>query len=507
MNRYLKRFEPPRVALALLLVCGAAAPHTSEAQTLYNGLGGIFAVTDSMRYVRGDVENAGELNLTSVPGGSATRLFIDEGNLINTGTGTWVAGQSTVLLLGVGTTSHTLSMNGASLYNVRLDNPAGTSLGSNATVTSALKLANGNLLTTEAFSLTLGPNGAVFGPAAGNQEDGTHYVKGSLLQQKAVTGTNDVNFGNMGFTLNPQGQSLTLAVDRRTGLKQQNYSYGRSRNFAGRESIDRIWRLSTPGAKDPAKPVNISLAWLADNDNDQNFDTALAQVWRSTNQGATWVREGVPQKGKSRQVTVATTHLNAWYTVSSTKAPMLTPEQLIFSAAPRQLDAVLSWSTTSKPENGWFVIDRSKDGQQWQEISRQPVAGQSWSPAASTAVDKGAGSLGQIVHYRLRQLGTDGMMRSSSTLQVRFDAPLAFNLDAYPVPMQDYLTLDLRTPTEGSMYLQLYDSNGRLVINRQEKAPAGSSRYQLQVRDLPLGMYTLRIRQGSNTVTRTIPRY
>ena len=46
MNRYLKRFEPPKAALALLLVCGASALHTSQAQGLYNGKGGLVALSD-----------------------------------------------------------------------------------------------------------------------------------------------------------------------------------------------------------------------------------------------------------------------------------------------------------------------------------------------------------------------------------------------------------------------------------------------------------------------------
>ena len=80
MNPYLKCFEPPQVALALMLVCGASALHTSQAQGLYNGKSGLVALTDSVRYVRGDVENAGEFDLTSAAGSSSNRLFIDDGN-------------------------------------------------------------------------------------------------------------------------------------------------------------------------------------------------------------------------------------------------------------------------------------------------------------------------------------------------------------------------------------------------------------------------------------------
>ena len=93
-----------------------------------------------------------------------------------------------------------------------------------------------------------------------------------------MRGTETVNFGNMGFGLTPNGQTLTLTVDRRTGLNQPNYSYGQSPAFASKQSIDRIWRLSTAEGQNPTKAVKLSLSWLADNDHGLDFGGALAQV-------------------------------------------------------------------------------------------------------------------------------------------------------------------------------------------------------------------------------------
>lgn len=505
MNRYLKRFEPPKVALALMVVCGATALHASQAQGLYNGQGGLIALTDSVRYVRGDVENAGEFDLTRTAGSSSNRLFIDEGSLLNTATGTWAAAKSTVVLMG--TAPHVLSMNGATLYNLRLDNPAGTTLGSDATVAAGLRLATGNLLTTAVYSLHLAPSATLLGPAPAGTEDDHHYVKGSLVQQQAVRGSETVNFGNMGFVLNPNGQALTLTVDRRTGLNQPNYSYAQSPAFAGKQSIDRIWRLSTADERNPTQQVKLSLSWLADNDHGLDFGGALAQVWRSPDQGHTWVKAGEPQSALARTVVVATTELNTWYTVSLNSAPVVAPlAQTLFSGTARSTDAVLTWSTTTKPRNGWYVIERSTDQQKWQEISRQVVASQRWSPAASTARDKDASQLGTTLFYRLRQLDTEGNSQLSKVLAVRFAGSTVFKLEAYPVPLQEYLTLDLTTAGTGPVQLDLYDMAGRVLIHREETATAGASRFQLDVRALASGVYTLQARQGDQRVTRLLKR-
>jgi len=505
MNRYLKSFEPPKVALALMLVCGAATSHTSQAQALYNGQGGLVALTDSVRYVRGDVENAGEFDLTSAAGSPSNRLFIDEGNLLNTANGTWIAAKSTVVLMGM--TPHVLSMNGATLYNLRLDNPAGTSLGSDVTVVAGLRLVNGNLLTTTAHSLRLAPGAMLLSNGLAGIEDDSHSVRGSLTQQQAMHGTDeDVNFGNMGFTLNPHGQDLTLTVDRRSGLDQLNYSYGESREFVGKKGIDRIWRLSTTGGRNPAKPVTLSLAWLAVNDHGLDFGTGLAQVWRSTNQGKTWAKEGEPRDASRHLVAVNTTQLNTWYTVSlSTKAAMLLA-QTTFTGTARSSDAVLTWSTTTKPSNGWYVIERSVDQQQWREINRQSVAAQQWSPAASTAIDKDAGKLATTLFYRLRQLDTNGSIGYSKVVTIKFAGPAVFKFEAYPIPLQEFLTLDLTTTDPGLVQIDLYDMTGRLVISRKENVMAGSSRFQLDVHALATGVYTLRAHQGNQYFTRMLKR-
>ena len=87
------------------------------------------------------------------------------------------------------------------MHNLRLNNTAETVLGSNATVDGALVLDQGHLKTTMALSMTLTPTGKVY------NETSAHYVQGSLRQTQTVAGSSPVDFGRMGFVLNPQGQT------------------------------------------------------------------------------------------------------------------------------------------------------------------------------------------------------------------------------------------------------------------------------------------------------------
>ncbi|WP_426061556.1 T9SS type A sorting domain-containing protein [Hymenobacter sp. B1770] len=89
---------------------------------------------------------------------------------------------------------------------------------------------------------------------------------------------------------------------------------------------------------------------------------------------------------------------------------------------------------------------------------------------------------------------------------VRFNKTIVFAVEAYPIPMQAYLTLDLVPPVVGPLQIELYDMTGRLVISQKEVAPLGASRYQVDVRALATGRYTLRTVQGSQQLTRKVLR-
>ncbi|GAC1597718.1 MAG: hypothetical protein NVS3B25_23010 [Hymenobacter sp.] len=506
---YFDSRRPARLAATLLLGSLGLASAT-HAQTLYNAQNAVLAVTDSVLYARGDAaglafENNGEFNQTATAP-ARPRLFLDEGDLLNTAGATWVQGLGTVVFNGASGTPRRLTLNSATLHNLRIDNPAagssagGVLLGSNGQVDGVVRMANGHLLTSTTYQLRLTPTGQVYG------ETNASYVKGSLVQQKTVSGgTATVDFGGMGFLVNPQGQGFTLEVDRRTGLNLLNYSYGQNPNFAASQGIDRIWRLKTQDATDA---VTFTMTWLTDNDHGLDFSSSLAQVWRSFNNGATWVREGSPQSGAGHSVTVSTKLVagEVWYTVSTVLVPL--PVVLTsFSATARELDAVLNWSTASEHNSAWFAIERSADGQNFIEISRKAAAGNSTSLRSYSATDLAAGRKAAAFYYRLHQIDADGTSNYSSVQYVRFDKTIVFAIEAYPVPMQAFLTLDLVAPTAGPLQIELYDMTGRLVIRQQQAAPMGSSRYQVDVRALATGNYTLRAVQGGQQITRKVLRY
>ena len=469
---------------------GLAPTAGAQAQTLFNGPATDLTLVDSVLYVNGGLENQGFLLLT---GG---RLYIDNGDLLNASPGIIRARTANRVVLA-GTVASTLTLRGDTLSNLRIDNSGNVTLGSNGAVRGGLRLATGDLNTTTAFSLRVTPTALVQG------ETDAHFIRGSAIQTRTLNGAAPVDFSGLGFTLNPNGQALTLTMDRRTGLNILNYSYGQNPVFPSFQGIDRIWRLSTAGGN-PSAPVNITLSWLPTNDRGLNFNAGLAQVWRSVDNGATWQKEGPEQSGASRTVAIAPTILNAWYTVSTTAAP-LPVELTAFTATAQQLDARLAWATASEQNSAYFAIERSINGQDWQEISRQKAAGQSTAPRQYKALDSNAGRLADLLYYRLRQVDTDGSEHYSQVRTVRFTREaLGFALEAFPVPLQAVLTLDVRCPGTEPLIVDLLDATGRTILHREWQNPAANDRYQLDVQQLATGSYLLRAWQGKTQVSRKL---
>ncbi len=469
-----------------LLMLAAARP--TQAQLLTVSAGSSMTIADSVVYVPGTVQSAGVLRTR---GG---RLFIENGDFLSTGDSRPSTGR---VRLEDASTARTVSLAGDSLFRLQLNVPAGTTLGSGAVLISALDLLSGHLNTTSAFQLRLVPGAVV------NGENSTRFVRGSLVQQRPVSGAAPVDFGGMGVTLNPAGQSLTVEVDRRSGLNTLNYSFGQNPTGAMSQGIDNIWRLSTLGGLNPTNPVSLTLTWFAASDHGLTASLNQSQVWRSNDQGATWVKQGGVQDASSaRTVTATTTDLNAWYTVSTTLAPL--PVELVsFDARPRKLDAVLTWATASEKNAAYFVVERASDVRTWTAVGRVDAAGTSLNRHDYTLTDANVGARGSAFYYRLRQVDTDGSARAFDIKLVQFTAP-KLALDAYPVPMGEFLMLDLTAPTAGALTLEIVDATGRRVRQETRTAQPGLNTWRLDTKTLAHGTYVLRATLNGETLTRRL---
>ncbi len=129
---------------------------------------------------------------------------------------------------------------------------------------------------------------------------------------------------------------------------------------------------------------------------------------------------------------------------------------LSFTAKAVGHDVLLEWSTATEQNNDHYTIEKSRDGQSFEEVVRVNGAGNSVSTQSYDAVDHHPYT-GES-YYRLKQTDTDGAYTYSDLVPVTVDAPV--ELVVWPNPIGNGQVLSL--PPDAGGY-ELRDVTGRLV--------------------------------------------
>ena len=171
-----------------------------------------------------------------------------------------------------------------------------------------------------------------------------------------------------------------------------------------------------------------------------------------------------------------------------------------FEAKAAGRDALLNWATATELHNDRFEVERSLNGIDFEVIGSQRGQGTTSSASSYRFVDAGAARLtSRLLYYRLHQLDHDGTGTYTNVRTVQFERAKA-TVGLYPNPQQGRFTLDLRGLPAGSYQVDILDLAGRHVLRTQRN---GGQEHPMQVSDLPMGSYIVRI--SGQTVNITLP--
>lgn len=101
-----------------------------------------------------------------------------------------------------------------------------------------------------------------------------------------------------------------------------------------------------------------------------------------------------------------------------------------FDAEPEANKVKLNWSTASENNNAYFTIERSADGNTWNEVKKVKGAGTSVVTTNYQSYDESP--LNGTSYYRLKQTDIDGSSSYSDTRTVTMTA--AKTVSIYPIP-------------------------------------------------------------------------
>lgn len=161
--------------------------------------------------------------------------------------------------------------------------------------------------------------------------------------------------------------------------------------------------------------------------------------------------------------------------------------------AEAQSDVVkLSWSTSSELNSAWFILERSEDNGEFEEISRQPAAGQSDETLHYKETDYQP--LPGKAYYRLRQQDLNGNIQLSEIKEVSYRPEWDFaRIWPNPLPQDKALELYLHSATKEQIQISIYTINGQLAINKELTTEPGYQQHSLDIPRLPAGLYQVLI--------------
>ncbi len=348
------------------------------------------------------------------------------------------------------------------ISNVVLDNSSGFTLEDTMFVETNLNLTSGKIVTTSTEILIIGDQATITGGSE------TAYIDGPMIK---------VGESNNNPFLFPIGDSKSYAPMEISKISSSTSEYivqyfGDPPPFGNNlaPEVDNIsgnqyWELSKKAGSDD---VDIILYWLdADAKGINNVDSLAvvglngSNIWESYGNGGTTGSTGVGASGSvsSTDGDPPPFGVEKFTLGSVSELNALPVEMTYFMALPQDEKVNLKWQTASEINTSYFVVERSNDGFNFEEIETVfSKGGRDFSQNYSTTdVSPFKGNN----YYRLKVVDRDGWFEYSTIEVVNFQNSQVLSI--YPNPVNKVLNLKASNALADEGVLEVFGINGQRV--------------------------------------------
>jgi hypothetical protein len=164
---------------------------------------------------------------------------------------------------------------------------------------------------------------------------------------------------------------------------------------------------------------------------------------------------------------------------------------LYFDAKEMGTEVEATWVTESEINNNYFVVERSADGVNFNEVGRRNGAGNSSSTLYYSLID--GHPLKGISYYRLRQVDFDGTESYSNLVAVSFLEQNVLNV--YPNPAQSDVQCSFTAAAAGEVIIEMIDALGKTVLSQKVSVTKGLNVItDLDIQLVPRGVYIMQVK-------------
>lgn len=162
-------------------------------------------------------------------------------------------------------------------------------------------------------------------------------------------------------------------------------------------------------------------------------------------------------------------------------------------------DIIVNWTTASETNSDIFIVEKSRNGSNWQEVETIDAAGNSTSTINYSITDND--SWNGVSYYRLRQLDFDGKEEVFGPISVSC-VDNGNSMIVFPNPSNGNFTVEINSnETIDSATVQLMDYMGRILSNKTVDITTGVNQVYFDNVDLKRGTYIVRLLGGEKEFT------
>ncbi|MBK5284779.1 MAG: T9SS type A sorting domain-containing protein, partial [Bacteroidia bacterium] len=170
---------------------------------------------------------------------------------------------------------------------------------------------------------------------------------------------------------------------------------------------------------------------------------------------------------------------------------------LNFDAVAQGTGVITTWVTASETNNDFFVIERSADGVNFEQVGTRKGAGNSSTTLYYSMLD--LKPLKGMSYYRLRQVDFDGAESKSQLVAVSFLNNGVLNV--FPNPAQTEIQYRFNSAADGVVTFELIDMLGKVFATQQVNVKKGLNTSEpFDIHLLPQGVYFVQLRPSGSEI-------
>jgi hypothetical protein len=159
----------------------------------------------------------------------------------------------------------------------------------------------------------------------------------------------------------------------------------------------------------------------------------------------------------------------------------------------------LTWKVENEKDVNYYVVERSADGSKFDVVTNVKANNQSESYKYN---DKISGNTAPAVYYRIKQVSKSGEIVYTKVISFSLSKVANTNLEIYPVPVIDVLTLSITSASKQTAHISICDALGKVLIQKTAALEKGNNKVEMaEVAKLSKGLFVIKVRMTEATIT------